>query len=415
MITIIFEPFSLKVNALVIVVNSFYISLSLLIIILKAFSKAFSRRKSSFALFNTKHMINNKNIHQALSVIFIALIVVTVMLTVRFFISDQIEEVRSNHKFDIVMTNIYDYNDNLINEISAYDVSNVNPILIYQNALVDIDMDTRFLIKMFVSIDDADFNMYYGYNIEVDEVYTNHELPYVLLPKSYEMVYNLTRGDVIKMDLAPELRDFSFVVGGFIDTDFDQFAYTNLVEKLDDYSLKYNAIMINSDNSEATIRTLIEDYGSQMYYLIDGQAELEKQLDTASSVLELFTVITIFIVLSFMFVVFNNTLLKFYSLKNDYSKIKVLGISDKRNSLNLFQEFLILCTVLVIVGIIEVLILSKHLRYTLLFFEYYKELSANIFVTGISYLLIFISLLISYVYYYLKIKNLSLSNEIRIA
>jgi NADH:ubiquinone oxidoreductase subunit 6 (subunit J) len=276
-------------------------------------------------------------------------------------------------------------------------------------------MDTRFLIKMFVSIDDADFNMYYGYNIEVDEVYTNHELPYVLLPKSYEMVYNLTRGDVIKMDLAPELRDFSFVVGGFIDTDFDQFAYTNLVEKLDDYSLKYNAIMINSDNSEATIRTLIEDYGSQMYYLIDGQAELEKQLDTASSVLELFTVITIFIVLSFMFVVFNNTLLKFYSLKNDYSKIKVLGISDKRNSLNLFQEFLILCTVLVIVGIIEVLILSKHLRYTLLFFEYYKELSANIFVTGISYLLIFISLLISYVYYYLKIKNLSLSNEIRIA
>jgi NADH:ubiquinone oxidoreductase subunit 6 (subunit J) len=337
------------------------------------------------------------------------------MLTVRFFISNQIEAVRRDNKFDIVMTNIYDYNDNLINEISAYNVSNVNPVLIYQNALVDINADTRFLVKMFVSIDDSDFNKYYGYDIEVDEIYLNHDLPYVLLPKSYEIVYSLSRGDTIKMDLAPDLRDFSFVIGGFINTDFDQFAYTNLVEKLDEYSLKYNAIMINSDNSEATISALIEDYGSQMYYLIDGQAELEKQLDRASSVLELFTVITIFIVLSFMFVVFNNTLLKFYSLKNDYSKIKVLGISDRQNRLNLLFEFLILCTVLVLVGIIEVLILSKYLRYTLLFFDYYKELSANTFVTVISYLLIFISLLISYVYYYIKIKNLSLSEEIRIA
>ena len=415
LVTIIFKPFSLRVDALIIVLNSFYISLNLLIIILKVFSIILSKRKSSFALFNTKHMINNKNIHQALSVIFIALIVVTVMLTVRFFISDQIEEVRRDNKFDIVLTNIYDYDDNLINEISAYDVSDVNPILIYENALVDINTDTRFLIKMIVSINDTDFNKYYGYEIDVEEIYLNHDLPYILLPKSYEIVYNLSPGDTIKMDLAPELRDFSFVVGGFINTDFDQFAYTNLVEKLEEYSLKYNAIMINSDNSEVTISALIEDYGSQMYYLIDGQAELEKQLDRASSVLELFTVITIFIVLSFMFVVFNNTLLKFYSLKNDYSKIKVLGISDRQNRVNLLFEFLILCTVLVLVGIIEVLILSKYLRYTLLFFDYYKELSANVFVTVISYLLIFISLLISYVYYYIKIKNLSLSEEIRIA
>ncbi len=416
LITIIFKPFSLKVDALVIVANSFYISLNLLIIILKVISKALSKRKKSFALFNTKHMIDNKNIHQALNVIFIALIVVTVMLTVRFFISDQIEEVRGDNKFDIVMTNIYDYDDSLINEISGFNISDVNPALIYQNVLIEInEEDDGFLIKMFVSIDNHDFNRYYGYDVTVSEIYSDHELPYILLPKSYEIVYNLLPGDTIKMNLSPDLRDISFVIGGFINTDFDQFAYTNLVDKLDDYSLKYNAIMINSDDSEATINTLIEAYGSQMYYLIDGQAEVEKQLDRAGSVLALFTVITIFIVLSFMFVVFNNTLLKFHSLKNDYSKIKVLGISDKQNRHNLFKEFLILFTVLAFVGLIEVLILSKYLRYTLLFFDYYKELKANIYVTGISYLLIFISLLISYVYYYLKIKNLSLSEEIRIA
>jgi hypothetical protein len=115
-----------------------------------------------------------------------------------------------------------------------------------------------------------------------------------------------------------------------------------------------------------------------------------------------------------MFVVFNNTLLKFYSLKNDYSKIKVLGLADKFNFSNLIKEFFVLFGCLIIVGTIEIIILSRYLREVLLFFDYYKHMTADVHITIFSYVLIFISLLLSYIYYYFKVKSISLSEEIRI-
>jgi hypothetical protein len=415
LMTLIVKPFDTKFNALIIVATSIYLSLVFSIILLRIISRILSKNKTVFALFNTKHMDLNKNIHQALNVIFIALMVVTIMLTVRFFISDQIEEVRANNKFNLVMTNIQDYNENLIDEIKTYDVTNADPVLIYSDVLVSLASNDNFLIRMFVSIEQSAFNDYYGDDISfVDEDIKNSELPYVLLSSSYKEVYELKVGDLISIDLNPEIRDFTFILGGFLDSEFDQFAYTNLSEKLTEYSLQYNAIMINSDNPEAAMSELIKGFGSRMYYLIDGQAELEKQISRSYSVLDLFTVLTFFIVSSFMFVVFNNTLLKFYSLKNDYSKIKVLGLADKFNFSNLIKEFFVLFGCLIIVGTIEIIILSRYLREVLLFFDYYKHMTADVHITIFSYVLIFISLLLSYIYYYFKVKSISLSEEIRI-
>ena len=414
-IVFILKPFSIKYNSLIFVLISIYLSLTAIIFISQRISVLFSNRKNLFSLFNAKHIEHNKNIHQSLQVIFVALIVIVVMMTVRFFIDNQIKEVQEANDFDIVMTNIYDYEDDLIDEIKNYDTLEVDPSFINERVLVRYKETNSFLIKMVVSVNSDKFDAYFNYVLdEVDQTYLNNDLPYILLPQSYEMVFGIKKGDLLKLDLSADLRDLDFVVAGFIRTEFDQFAYTNLVDKVDDNGLKYNSIMIKSTNPSGLFEDLIKDYGSKMYYLIDARATLDDQINISKNVLALFTVITIFVVFSFMFVVFNNTYLKFFSLKNDYSKIKVLGVSNKFIFKNILKELLILMLSLVLVGILKIFILACYLRYLLLFFDYYKNMSLNYLALLLGYSIVFFSLLLSYIYYYNYVKNINIANEIRV-
>jgi predicted lysophospholipase L1 biosynthesis ABC-type transport system permease subunit len=187
-----------------------------------------------------------------------------------------------------------------------------------------------------------------------------------------------------------------------------------LTDKIEELSLEYNSLMINSENSEAALNQLIRNYSQDMYYFVDAQAEIELQLDRADSILALFTVLIIFVISSFLLVVFNNTVLKYYSLKNDYAKVKILGIKNSQIINNLFKEIIILFLCLIIVGTLEIILLSNFLKYLLLFFDYYKNLTANIYAVIISYSAILFVLLVSYLFYFLRIRKLEVSNEIRV-
>jgi hypothetical protein len=412
---LVFDLFSIKYKSLIVVSLSIYICLSLLLISLKILSKILTKKRTNFALFNSKHLQNNKNIHQSLNVIFVSLIVIAIMLTVRFYISFQIEQIRSYNKIDILMVNIIDYDEELLNEIKTYDVDEVNPGFMYLNIVAQTEENDSFLIKMVSSVDREDFSDFYGYDLgEINPIYENNSHPYILFPENYKLVYGFKEGDIIRLNLEPRLSDVSFVIGGFIKTDFDQFAYTNLTDKIEELSLEYNSLMINSENSEAALNQLIRNYSQDMYYFVDAQAEIELQLDRADSILALFTVLIIFVISSFLLVVFNNTVLKYYSLKNDYAKVKILGIKNSQIINNLFKEIIILFLCLIIVGTLEIILLSNFLKYLLLFFDYYKNLTANIYAVIISYSAILFVLLVSYLFYFLRIRKLEVSNEIRV-
>ena len=414
-VVLVFDLFSIKYKSLIIVSLSIYISLSLLLVFLKLLSKVLTKKRTNFALFNSKHLQNNKNIHQSLNVIFVSLIVIVIMLTVRFYISVQIGQIRSYNKIDLLMVNIIDYDEDLLNEIKNYDVDEVSPGFMYLNIVAKTEENDSFLIKMVSSVDRDDFGDFYGYDLgETDPIYENHSCPYILFPENYKLVYGFEEGDIIKLNLEPRLSDVSFVIGGFFNTDFDQFAYTNLTDKIEELSLEYNSLMINSEDSEAALNQLIRNYSKDMYYFVDAQAEIELQLDRADSILSLFTVLIIFVISSFLLVVSNNTVLKYYSLKNDYAKVKILGIENRQIINNLFKEIIVLFLCLILVGTLEIILLSNFLKYLLLFFDYYKNLTANIYAVIISYFAIFFVLLVSYLFYFLKIRKLEVSKEIRV-
>lgn len=411
---IVFKPFTLRFNSLIIVVLSIYISLSLLVITLRFVVNVFSRKKTVFGIFNKRYMKTNKSLHQSLRVVFLALIVVTIMVSVRIFISKEIEQVRKDNKFDLLMVNIYDYDNDLLDDLSTYDLTQINPALLYNDVFVDIKTDQRQLIRNFVSMDTLDFPNYFGYALpSIPLEYSNNDLPYILFPQTYKIVYDLKEGDIVEFDLTPELQNIRFLVGGFIDTNFDHIVYSNLFSKLDEFGLSYNTIFINANDVEEVNAELIRNYSSKMYYVINGEERLEETLALADNVLALFTVITVFIILSFVFVVINNTILKFYALKNEIAKIKVIGYSNYSAGIDLIKEISLMLLTITIIGLMEIFILSEYLRYLLLYFNYYKELTASLKSISYGYIVVFVSFTVSYIYYHALIKHISLEKEIK--
>lgn len=151
-----------------------------------------------------------------------------------------------------------------------------------------------------------------------------------------------------------------------------------------------------------------------MYYVVDAKDLLNTNLDIAKNVLSLFTVLTIFIVFSFFYVVYNQTILKFEVQKNDYAKIMVLGVDKKQLTYNHFKEWILLSILIGIIGGIEVSILSFYLRDTLLFFDYYKDIRTNFLMFLLAYIAISFILFMSYRIIEHLLKKLKLANEFKV-
>lgn len=415
LLLIFIEPFSRKTNSLIIVVVSLYLSMTIVIHLFKYLSLLFSKKRSSFRIFNLSHIKSNRHIHQSLSVVFLSFIVVAIMLTVRFFIAEELNAVINDNKYDILMVNLYDYEENLVEEVRNLDVESADQALVYQDIYMNIGEDEKVLIKNFVSLEETSYQKYFDFEL-IDSISENlnDDLPKIYLPYSFADVYDYRAGDLINLDLAPDLKNIDFVIAGFINTSYDHFVYSDIYEKIPELNWKFNTIFINAENTESALDDLIANYSSSMYYFIDVQEQLDQQLELTRSVLALFTVITIFIILSFMFVVYNNTLLKFYSLKSDYAKVMVLGITRKKIKNNLNIEFAFMILSMVIVGLIEAMILSKNFKNVLLFFDYYKNIEANYIAIIIAYISIFTSLYFSYKVYFNKLKTIDVTEETKV-
>lgn len=407
------QPFDPSINGLLIVFLSLYASLVMLVAVVRHLGLLQLKKTSIFKMVNITHMKTNEFIHDSMRILFLAFIVVTILFSVRSFLTHQINDLVEQFDVDILIMNLHQDDDQLIESLSHDDIDHLSMGCFYREVSIHMGDDSS-LLRYMVSMNRTDYSYYFQYPLDdVPTTIESHQYPYVLLPKTYELVYKLDVGDIITIDLSPKLRNVSFVVGGFVNSEFDHFAYTNLAERSFEEIFEYNTIFIDSSNPDAAIPYLVEEVSSDMMVVINAKSLLNQQMTMADNVLALFTVMSMFIIASFLLVVFNNTSLKFDALKSDYAKLRVLGYDRRQLKKHLFLEWLLISLTIGFVGVIEILILSKYMRYLLLFFDYFKNLSATSFSIFLSLILISGCLFLSYMDYYRKIMKYPIANEIK--
>jgi len=412
-----FVFFELAIHSLIIVLLSIYLVLNIASILLVLLSDFFSKilKNSLFKIFQVKYLKNNKHLHQSLRVLFISLISIVLIFSVRNFMFQEIDNFYDAMKFDLALTNIYDYDSDLYNEISDYDTYEYNEAIFYLDVYIHFNATESQPIKYFVSMDYDSIDNYFSFNSEnIDNIYKTDELPYVILPINFELVYNLQKGDIVTLDLNYFLEDVEFVVAGFFDTNFDNVIYSNIYE-VDQFVLlaKPNTIFMNSDNPEDLFQQLVSDYGSKMYFVLDPGVYFEELISSISNITNYFSIFTSYMILCFVIVIFNNTLLVFYAVKSDIARLKILGADSKLFITSLLKEFIVILMIIIALGIIELNILSKYLKNVVLLTNFYKDISSTTQTVLYGFIVTGSVLLLSYVYYFFKVRKVHIVEEIK--
>ena len=414
----IFVFFELRIHGTIIVILSVYLAFNLLsyLVVLLARLIRKTKRKSLFTIFQLKYLEDNKHLHQSLRVLMICLITIVMIFSVRIFISTEIDEFYNIMDYDMSIANVHDYDDSLKTEIQQYDVTEVDEAVFYQNVYVHFNEKESQPCKFFVSMEHESIGNYFGVEeIDVDESYLSSDVAYVLLPKNFGLVYDLEVGETIKLDLNYAIEGVEVVIAGFLDINFDNFIFSNIAFVSDYENLAIpNAIFLNTENKEALYNDLIRDYSSNMYYILDPDVYFDEIVQGAINITNFFSVFTSFMIICFVIVIFNNTLLIFFSLKTELAKIKVLG-ADKREFIKtLFKEFILVLLIILAIALIEIAILSQNLKYLVLLTNYYKDIASTPLTIIYGCVIVSLVLLSSYIYYYININKTDIINEIKI-
>jgi hypothetical protein len=413
-----FEPFGLAIHSLVIVLLSIYIVLNVASIVLVQLSRILSKilKPSFFKIFQLKYLQTNKHIHQSLRVLFISLVSIVLIFSVRSFMFGEIDRFKETMNFDLALTNIYDYDDELYSELSTYDANAYSEAVFYRNIMIHFNEQESQPVNFLVSMDVDVLHNYFNLDVNnVDEQLMTNDALYVLLPKDFELVYDLHKGSVVNLNLNYLLEDVDAVVAGFLDTNFDNIIYCNIysVAQYAEFA-KPNTIFIKSEHPEVLFQQLVSAYSGKMYYVLDPNVYFSDILEGVSNLTNYFTIFTSYMILCFAIVIFNNTLLIFYALKSDLARLKVLGSDNKLLISSLLKEFIIILCIILVLGFIEIKVLSIYLKNVVLLTNFYKDISSTPLTILYGFILTYIVLLSSYVYYFIKIKNVDIVEEIRI-
>ncbi|MBN2504319.1 MAG: hypothetical protein JXB20_03140, partial [Bacilli bacterium] len=418
---IIIQPFETAIDSFLIVILSLLAGFQIISFVLEKVAGSSLRKKprNLFQAFNLKYMADNKYIHNSLRVLFASFVVVATTLSVRVFVINEVDFFIDQINFDYAMTNITNYDDALKTEIiQNYAVEAVDEVIFYRDVRLLIDSQGEIekeKMQFFVSLEGDRFDEYFNFDrVEpIGSDYLENDEIYVVIPKSLGKIYDLEIGETISLLINSEHDIMEVEIAGFLDTNFDNVVYSNLLfvpEYEEEFSI--NSLLIQSDEEDDIFIELLEDYGSQMYYVLDINALINDFGSIYKTASSLFLVLTSIMIVSFLIVIVNNTLLVFQTMKHDYAELKTLGVSNSEFGKCIAYEIGLGFSLVLMIAAFEVVLLTEFMPEIMLFFNYYKEISPTPYVLISSVMIVFVAYVVSYLLYYIRIGKLEITDEI---
>jgi hypothetical protein len=417
----LFRPFDEKINTAVTLILGLIVSFSFISFALDLYA-GFSIKKKHltlFTLFGAKNMKNNLVIHNSLKIAMISTLVIVLTLTVRSFITGETNAAMEEIRADYFLTNIVDYSEELKTRIaSEYETEFIEETITYQNVYVNftpgVETDRR-KIRFVISLPYEELSTYFEYVIDdgVSAQFADTEIAYIALPVPVGKIYGLEVGDAVTLELSREIPMKTFIVAGFIHTNFTNIAFTNLcnLTEYQDGEL-FNTILIRS--SDDGIKTgLMKEYNARMYYLIDIDEMIVDSVKELFNLSDYLSFISYAIAFAFIFVIINNSLLVFYSLKSEYAKIKVLGVSTSELFIQIGHEVLVMVLIISLASFAFLLLLIPNLGPLMLFLRYYKDIRTDVPAVLLRVMIGSLAFLIGYGSYFFKARSMNVIQEIK--
>ncbi|MGD9887409.1 MAG: FtsX-like permease family protein [Bacilli bacterium] len=382
--------------------------------LLRFFPLLFTKKQSFFTIFSIKYLSQNKITHNSLKVIFISLVVLAVSLTMSSMFKSTQRKATEEIELNYLMTNIYDYQNSLKEDIIAnFTIDNISDGIIYQDVTMAFANDKERLLKFVLSINPMEIDHYFNYQFLDDSLISLQDSSKlsVVLPYQFEKIGAVKKGDFISLYLSQSIPQAIFEVVGFYENYSEGIAFTNL-HLSDQYQSEpiINSLFINSFDPNIQ-KDLIKKYSNKIYFIFDAQSLFLNEVDRLVAIADFLSFIIWVLIGCFVLVIMNNSLLVFYSLKADYAKIKILGYNNRELFVNIIKEIVVLMILAFFASFVNVMIVFQLFPSLLVMVGYYFQYQYSISAV-LWYLLIGILVFsISYLYYFLKIRKMNLIQE----
>lgn len=382
--------------------------------ILRWLPRFVKKKHTFFSIYSIPYLRDNKVMHNSLKVIFISLVVLAVSLSISSLYKQGQQKAIAEVHIDLLLTNIYDYDSALKNNITAkYGTNQISDGSIYENITMDFAQEESRLIKFVLSLHPDEIKHFFSYSIEEDVLAKLDDMDtlYVILPYQYEKIGKVKTGDKITLHISKDLPSEQFIVAGFFENYSDGLLFTNLhVNNKYVPNSMVNTLFINSEDV-GLHQDLVREYSNKMYYAIDAKTLFLNEAKKLLQVADFFSFVIWILIGCFVLVIMNNSLLVFYSLKNDYAKMKILGCKNHVLFFHIFCEIIIVLIVAFIASFINVMIVFSLFPSLLImvgfYFQYSYQIGDVLWYLLIGNLVFFTS----YVYYFLKIRNMNVIQE----
>ncbi len=348
---------------------------------IKVSNKYLIRQKLLF-----KKILNKRQFYQYISTTMIVFLMTFLLIFASSYMKIRIERLESEYQFDLIVTRIISEQDQIYQEISEIEyVDHADQIGYFENVETNFENES---LEQVVSIDISHIVYYFNFDIDQSIINTFEQAttPQILLPMRYHKIYNQNIGDHIYLDLGPNYKDTIFRIAGFYEKQGIELAFVNLYPFEQFNQIKTNSILIDTKEKQIVKEELISTYGQKMIIVNDYVEDVVHPMTSVmAKVVNYLTILTGFLMLSFMVTLFNHTSMLEHILAPDNAKIYTLGLSKKDIIKHqvITQIIIYLCSLIIT---ILVFIALYHLFTPLLIiFKTYEllELTLNMFIISI--------------------------------
>ncbi len=388
----VFHPFAEKIEAPLLMLFGVLSAMGLADFLIELLGKRLSRRKkpSVFRLFGARNLKSNLIIHNSVKVAMVSIVVIALTFTVRGFTSGEVSIMKEVIRADYFLANIVQDAEGVREDIlTEHTVDEIDTAVAFKDVFLrfsEEDPTQRRRAIYFISLPPNRISTYFNYDFdpEILEKFADSHTAYIALPIGIGKIFGLEAGDKVTAEISRELPEMEFTVAGFFDTNYMGIIFCNLgnLEAYGDDELLNTLFIIDSEGGAELKDDLMKQYSSRMYYLLDEEEMMGEAVDQLNLIVDFMSLLCTVIALAFLAVIVNNSLLMFYSLRNDYAKMKILGLSDGELASQMLREAIISSFIGALGSFIALVFIVPNLGGFMLLGRYYQNVGFS-FVDGL--------------------------------
>lgn len=318
-----------------------------------------------------KGMLMGKRLVSYLVIGLICSLSILLLIQTQSYMSRKKDLIIKEYKANIVLSGIFGNMTSVKAEVS--NMPNVIAVTEFGHFESITILEYNQVFQSVYDIDPAKISVFFDLNVESQTIndFSQTVEPSIMLPMRYNVLFNLQKGDEIKLSLND---DISFKVCGFFEHSVGNIAFVNINKTVHKNDFQSKSLIIVSSEKVEAITTLKNTFSNRFYNVIDFKERTDVLASEINKALSYASFISVIIILALFVALLNQGYMLYDSLTHTYSLLTIFGKSKESLKWHMALEILVVNLVYISISFLGISLINPLLKPLLLLFGEYEKI-----------------------------------------